>query len=89
MDEIESICSKFTSCWIDVFRVVGRILDDYNRKLHRIAKKLRKDIKRLSCYLRGGKHPRYYHTGIEPKRQNTTRKKQRLTRLQRRTKRQK
>ena len=35
------------------------------------------------------KRPRYYHTGIEPKRQNRTRKKQRLTRLQRRWKRQK
>ena len=35
------------------------------------------------------KRPRYYHTGIEPKRQNRTRKKQRLTRLQRRAKRQK
>lgn len=34
------------------------------------------------------KRPRYYHTGIEPKRQNRTRKKQRLTRLQRRWKRQ-
>jgi hypothetical protein len=89
MDEIESVCSEFTSAWIDAFRVVGRNFDDYNRKLHRIAKKLRKDIKRLSCYLRGGKRPRYYHTGIEPKRQNTTRKKQRLTRLQRRAKRQK
>ena len=35
------------------------------------------------------KRPRYYHTSIEPKRQNRTRKKQRLTRLQRRAKRQK
>ena len=35
------------------------------------------------------KCPRYYHTGIEPKQQNRTRKKQRLTRLQRRAKRQK
>ena len=35
------------------------------------------------------KRPRYYHTGIQPKRQNRTRKKQRLTRLQRRAKRQK
>lgn len=34
------------------------------------------------------KRPRYYHTGIEPKRQNRTRRKQRLTRLQRRWKRQ-
>lgn len=34
------------------------------------------------------KRPRYYRTGIEPKRQNRTRKKQRLTRLQRRWKRQ-
>lgn len=35
------------------------------------------------------KRPRYYHTSIEPKRQNKTRKKQRLTRLQRRWKMQK
>lgn len=35
------------------------------------------------------KRPRYCHTSIEPKRQNRTRKKQRLTRLQRRAKRQK
>lgn len=35
------------------------------------------------------KRPRYYHTSIESKRQNRTRKKQRLTRLQRRAKRQK
>ena len=35
------------------------------------------------------KRPRYYHTGIEPKRQNRTRKKQRLTRSRRRWKRQK
>ena len=34
------------------------------------------------------KRPHYYHTGIQPKRQNRTRKKQRLTRLQRRWKRQ-
>jgi hypothetical protein len=35
------------------------------------------------------KRTRYYHTGIEPKRHNRSRKKQRLTRLQRRWKRQK
>lgn len=35
-----------------------------------------------------GKRPKYYRTGITPKWSNRTRKKQRLTRLQRRHKRQ-
>ena len=35
-----------------------------------------------------GKRPKYYRTGITPKWSNRTRKKQRLTRLQRRWKRQ-
>lgn len=88
MDEVESVCSVFSSTWIDAFREVSRELNDYNRKLHQIVKKLRRDVERLSCRFRGGKRPRYYHTGIEPKRQNKTREKQRLTRLQRRWKRQ-
>lgn len=85
---IEAAAKKFVSDWWDVFRETGREFDRLNRRFSLIAKKLRKDMKRLSCYLRGGKRPRYYHTGIEPKRQNRTRKKQRLTRLQRRWKRQ-
>lgn len=88
MNDIESICSIFSSAWIDAYREVVRNLEDSNRKLHQILKKLRKDVERLSCCSRGGQRSRYYHTGIEPKRQNRTRKKQRLTRLQRRWKRQ-
>lgn len=53
----------------------------------RISRFMRR-VKRLMCYHKGGKYPRYEHTGVEPKRQNRTRKKQRLTRLQRRAKRQ-
>ena len=81
MDEFEKACSEFASAWMSAFK-------ETNNKLKFYARLLRKDMKRLSCYLRGGKRPRYYHTGIEPKRQNRTRKKQRLTRLQRRWKRQ-
>lgn len=85
----EDATKKFVSDWLSAFREVGREFDRLNRLFSLIAKKLHKDIKRLAYYLRGGKRPRYYHTGIEPKRQNRTRKKQRLTRLQRRAKRQK
>ena len=53
----------------------------------RISRFMRR-VKRLMCYYKGGKYPKYRHTGVEPKRQNRTRKKQRLTRLQRRWKRQ-
>ena len=53
----------------------------------RISRLMRR-MKRFLCYHRGGKYPKYTHTGIEPKRVNKTRKKQRLTRLQRRAKRQ-
>lgn len=80
---------RFAEDWWSAFRETVREFDRLNRRFSLIAKKLHKDMKRLSRYLRGGKCPRYYHTGIEPKRQNRTRKKQRLTRLQRRTKRQK
>lgn len=85
----EVAAKKFILDWWRVFRECGWEFDRLNRRLFLIAKELRKDMKRLSCYLRGGKRPRYYHTVIEPKRQNRTRKKQRLTRLQRRAKRQK
>lgn len=85
----ENAAKKFVSDWLSAFREVGREFDRLNRRFSLIAKKLRKDMKRLVYYLRGGKRPRYYHAGIEPKRQNRTRKKQRLTRLQRRAKRQK
>ena len=81
MDEFERAYNEFTSAWTSAFMETSNELKFYTRLL-------RKDIKRLHCYLRGGKRPRYYHTGIEPKRQNRTRKKQRLTRLQRRWKRQ-
>lgn len=85
----EDAAKKFASDWLSAFRKAGREFDRLKRRFTLIAKKLHKDMKRLACYLRGGKRPRYYHTSIEPKRQNRTRKKQRLTRLQRRTKRQK
>lgn len=86
---IEDNAKKFVSDWWSAFRETGREFDRLKGRFFLIAKKLRKDMKKLACYLRGGKRPRYYHTGIEPKRQNRTRKKQRLTRLQRRWKRQK
>lgn len=86
---VEDATKKFVWDWLSAFREVGREFDRLKRRFTLIAKKLHKDMKRLSYYLRGGKRPRYYHTGIEPKRQNRTRKKQRLTRLQRRAKRQK
>lgn len=85
---VEVVAKKFVLDWWRIFRECGWEFDRLNRRISLITKKLRKDMKRLSCYLRGGKRPRYYHTGIEPKRQNRTRKKQRLTRLQRRWKRQ-
>lgn len=87
--DAEVAAKQLVEDWLIAFRETGRELDRLNRRISLITKKLRKDIKRLSCYFRGGKRPRYYHTGIEPKRQNRTRKKQRLTRLQRRWKRQK
>lgn len=79
---------RFAEDWWSAFRETVREFDRLNRRFFQIAKKLRKDMKKLGCYLRGGKRPRYYHTGIEPKRQNRTRRKQRLTRLQRRWERQ-
>lgn len=84
----KDIAKKFVTDWLSAFRETSREFDRLNRQFSLIAKKLHKDMKRLAYYLRGGKRPRYYHTGIEPKRQNRTRKKQRLTRLQRRWKRQ-
>lgn len=88
MSEIEDVCKDFVVEWLNAFRETGQMLGYYNRRLLREAKKLRKNMNRLAYYLRGGKRPRYYRTGIKPKYQNRTRKKQRLTRLQRRWKRQ-
>lgn len=79
---------KLVEDWWAAFRETSREFDRLKMRVNRIAKKLHKDMERLAHCLRGGKRPRYYHTGIEPKRQNRTRKKQRLTRLQRRWKRQ-
>ena len=45
-------------------------------------------FKVMAGLARYGKRPKYYRTGITPKWSNRTRKKQRLTRLQRRWKRQ-
>lgn len=88
MIDIKDISKTLVDEWLNAFRETGQMLGYYNRRLLREAKKLRKDINRLAYYLRGGKRPRYYRTGIKPKYQNRTRKKQRLTRLQRRWKRQ-
>lgn len=82
IDDVEVVAKEFTTTFLDEFNEV-------NRKLAYEIRKLGKVMKSLHCYLRGGKRSRYYHTGIEPKRQNRIRKKQRLTRLQRRWKRQK
>lgn len=87
--DAEVATKRFVEGWFIAFRETGREIDRLNRRFSLIAKKLHKDMKKLVYYLRGGKRTRYYHTGIEPKRQNRTRKKQRLTRLQRRWKRQK
>lgn len=92
MEEIVSAAvaaKKLVEDWWVAFRETGREFDRLKIRFNRIAKKLHKDMERLAHYLRCGKRPRYYHTGIEPKRQNRTRKKQRLTRLQRRWRRQK
>lgn len=88
MDEFERACSEFTSAYSEATLGWISIFEETSNKLKFYARLLRKDIRRLAYYLRGGKRPRYYHTGIEPKRQNRTRKKRRLTRLQRRWKRQ-
>lgn len=80
MERLERTCSEFASVWMSAFK-------ETSDKLKFCVKLLRKDMVRLSCYLGGGKRPRYYHTSIEPKRHNRTRKKQRLTRLQRKWKR--
>ena len=45
-------------------------------------------FKLMASLAKYGKRPKYYRTGITPKWSNRTRKKQRLTRLQRRWKRQ-
>ena len=63
------------------------LFDTSRSEKARVSRFMRR-IKRLMCYRRGGKYPKYTHTGVEPKRVNKTRKKQRLTRLQRRAKRQ-
>lgn len=74
----------------------------YNNRLVAEAEKLGESIDRLiksyeesqrlfkviAGLARYGKPPKYYRTGITPKWSNRTRKKQRLTRLQRRWKRQ-
>lgn len=88
MSDIEDVCKDFVDEWWNAFRETGQMFGYYNRRLLREAKKLRKELKRLEGFLRGGEHPHYYRTGIKPKHQNRTRKKQRLTRLQRRWKRQ-
>lgn len=87
--DAEVAARRLVEDWLIAFRETGREFDRLNRRFSLIAKKLHKVMEKLVYYLRGGKRPRYYHTGIEPKRHNRTRKKQRLTRLQRRWKRQK
>lgn len=73
--EIELIkaSADFINAWKREFEKTGRAID-----------RLIKAFKRINI----NKSPKYYRTGITPKWSNRTRKKQRLTRLQRRWKRQ-
>lgn len=84
LEEVKKETSEMTKEFWKVF-VEGCNVDSKWRNLNDIIARMELA---WQCRYRL-KRPRYYHTSIEPKRQNGTRKKQRLTRLQRRAKRQK
>ena len=83
IDAVKSSTAEMTKAFWNVF-VEGNDIVVKWRNLNDIIARM---VLAWQCRYRF-KRPRCYHTGIEPKRQNRTRKKQRLTRLQRRWKRQ-
>ena len=83
IDAVKSSTAEMTKAFWNVFVECNDIVVEW-RNLNDII--VRMELA-WQCRYRF-KRPRCYHTGIEPKRQNRTRKKQRLTRLQRRWNRQ-
>lgn len=83
IDAVKSSTAEMTKAFWNVFVECNDIVVEW-RNLNDIIARMELA---WQCRYRF-KRPRCYHTGIEPKRQNRTRKKQRLTRLQRRWKRQ-
>lgn len=89
MSDIEDVCDVLGDSLYDAYIAT---LDAYNKEC-RVATVMWKRVHYLlnrieSAWCKYHKPKKYLRTGIKPKYQNRTRKKQRLTRLQRRWKRQ-
>lgn len=92
MSNIEDIRNVLVDSWWDAYIAT---MDAYNeecrqatvvwKKVNYLLRRIERDWRKY-CYAH--KPKKYLRTGIKPKYQNRTRKKQRLTRLQRRWKRQ-
>lgn len=92
--EIESAKKRLVNDYWESYKANSRLAAEVE-KLGKIIDMLTKAyeesqrlFKIMCCLAKCGKRPKYYRTGITPKWSNRTRKKQRLTRLQRRHKRQ-
>ena len=79
IDAVKSSTAEMTKAFWNVFVECNDIVVEW-RNLNDIIVRMENAWQCRYSY----KRPRYSHTSIEPKRQNRTRKKQRLTRLQRR-----
>lgn len=76
---LTNACREFWQVWAEVFIESTRRYDELSLAIQRLVK----EYSRLHC-----KKSKLHHTGVQPRWSNRTRKKQRLTRLQRRWKRQ-
>lgn len=85
MSQIEEVCNVLGDSLYDAYIAT---LNAYNEECRVAAVMWKKVHYLLNSWCKYHKPKKYLRTGIKPKYQNRTRKKQRLTRLQRRWKRQ-
>lgn len=92
--EIECAKKRLVNEWWKSYKANARLAEEAEKlgeSIDRLVKSYEESqrlFKVIAGMARYGKRPKYYRTGITPKWSNRTRKKQRLTRLQRRWKRQ-
>lgn len=92
--EIESAKKRLVNDYWESYKANSRLAAEVEKlgKTIDMLTKAYEDSQRLfkimCCLAKYSKRPKYYRTGITPKWSNRTRRKQRLTRLQRRHKRQ-
>ena len=83
MSEMEDMCKTLVDEWWEAYIATMVAYDEECRQATVEWEKFNRLLNRIESDWR-----KYFRTGIKPKYQNRTRKKQRLTRLQRRWKRQ-